>query len=171
MDEADVSPRSLLAVRPDPSGGLRATATLRFSAPPAVLQRVLTDYDRWPELFGTPMRLASVERQGARVVTDLYVTHPLLPGERRLLSESLELPGGGVTTRLLGGDFKRYARTWKLSADGDGRRTLAEFDLLVEVDTWAPDWLLAVWLRRELDTHFRLLRARAMELDRAAPSP
>lgn len=168
--KADVERQPVLDVQPDPSGGVRAAATLWLPVPPAVVQRVLTDYDRWPELFEMPMRLARVERRGERVVTDLYVKHALLPGERRLLSESEELPGGGVTTTLLGGDFTRYARTWKLSADGDEGRTLAKFTLLVQVDTWAPDWLLAIALRRELETHFRLVRARALALLRAAPS-
>src|SRR5207249_9800183 len=36
-----------------------------------IFHQVLTDYAKWPELFGVSMRLAHVERQGDRVVTDL----------------------------------------------------------------------------------------------------
>lgn len=151
-----------LEVRTEPSGGVRAKATLRIPAPPAVVQEVLTDYGKWPELFEVSMRLARLERHDHGAVTELYITHALLPGERRLLCENTELPGGGLTTTLLGGDFKRYARTWKVAQDGDETRTRAEFELLVEVDTWAPDWLIAVAVRRELEAHFRILREKAI---------
>ena len=142
---------------------MRAVATLRLQAPPGIVQTVLTDYAKWPELFGVRMRLAHLERRDDRVLTDLYIKHALLPGERRLLCESRELPDGGLVTTLVAGDFKRYHRTWKLSPDGSGAVTRAEFELLVEVDTWAPDWLMAMELRRNLETHFRILRERVAE--------
>ena len=122
-----------LEVRIEPTGGVRAVATLRLQAPPGIVQAVLTD---------------------------LYIKHALLPGERRLLCESRELSDGGLVTTLVAGDFKQYHRTWKLSPDGSGAVTRAEFELLVEVDTWAPDWLMAMELRRNLETHFRILRER-----------
>ena len=152
-----------LDVLADPSGGVRASATLRLPAPPSVVHQILTDYAKWPELFGVPLRLAHVERQGDRVVTDLYLSHPLLFGERRLLCENRELPGGGLTTTFVAGDFKRYSRTWRLAQDGNEGLTRAEFELLVDVDTWAPDWLMAVELRRQLEKHFRILRERIDE--------
>ena len=152
-----------LEVRIEPTGGVRAVATLRLQAPPGIVQTVLTDYEKWPELFGVRMRLAHLERREDRVLTDLYIKHALLPGERRLLCESRELPDGGLVTTLVAGDFKRYHRTWKLSPDGSGAVTRAEFELLLEVDTWAPDWLMAMELRRNLETHFRILRERVAE--------
>jgi hypothetical protein len=152
-----------LEVHTEPSGGVRASATLHLPAPPSVVQQVLTDYAKWPELFGVPLRLAHLERQGDRVLTDLYLSHALLVGERRLLCENLELPGGGLVTSFLAGDFRRYSRTWRLMQDGNEGLTRAEFELLVEVDTWAPDWLMALELRHELDKHFRILRERVGE--------
>lgn len=154
---------SVLEVLPEPSGGVRATATLHLRAPASAVQQVLTDYLKWPELFGVPLRLVHVERQGDRVVTDLYLSHPLLVGERRLLCENRELPGGGLVTSFLAGDFKRYNRTWRLKQDGNEGLTRAEFELLVDVDTWAPDWLMALELRRQLEKHFRILRERVGE--------
>jgi len=155
-----------LEVRTEPGGGVRAAATLRLQAAPEVVQAVLTDYPRWPSLFGATLRIARIERHEDRVLTDLYIKHALLPGERRLLCESRELPEGGLVTALVAGDFKRYHRTWKLSADGSGAVTRAEFELLVEVDTWAPDWLMALELRRNLETHFRILKERVAERSR-----
>ncbi|MGB4887955.1 MAG: hypothetical protein WBP05_09835, partial [Nitrospira sp.] len=77
-----------LVVQPDPDGGVRATATLLFPGGPAVLQSILSEYRNWPELFETRMRVAQVEEQDGRVLTDIYISHALLPGEQRLLCES-----------------------------------------------------------------------------------
>lgn len=156
-----------LTVNPDPDGGVQAKAVLLFPASRDVVQAVLTDYAHWPDLFGTSMRLAHLEYQEGRVITDLYIRHMLLPGERRLLCASRELDGGGLDTTLLGGDFRRYHRTWRLFAAEDGAGTHAEFDLLVEVETFAPDWLIALAMRRELETHFRLVRERVLAQGRA----
>ena len=87
----------------------------------------------------------------------------MLVGESRLLGENRELPGGGLVTSLLAGDFRRYRRTWRLVQDGNEGLTRAEFELLVEVDTWAPDWLMALELRRQLEKHFRILREQVGE--------
>jgi hypothetical protein len=151
-------------VRAEPSGGLRATATVRLPAPPSVVQQVLTDYEHWPSLFSVSMRVARVERQADRVLVDLYITHPFLFFlENRLYSESRELPQGGLVTSLIAGDFKQYRRVWKLTPDGNLPATRAEFDLLVEADTWAPDWLVAYELRHQLSKHFSLLQRAALE--------
>jgi hypothetical protein len=155
---ANAGEAETLEVQPDPNGGLHATATLHLPVPPAVVQQVLTDYERWGSLFGVPMRLLRVERLPDRVVTDVYLSHPILPGESRLLCESRELPGGGLVTTLIEGDFKRYQRKWILSQDEDGTSTKAQFDLVVEVETWAPDWLIALELKRQLTKHFGILR-------------
>ena len=74
-----------LVVQPDPDGGVRATATLLFPGGPAVLQSILSEYRKWPELFETRMRVAQVEERDGRVLTDIYISHALLPGEQRQL--------------------------------------------------------------------------------------
>lgn len=161
----EVGPAPLLralVVKPDPAGGVRATATLLFPGSPAVLHSILTEYRKWPELFETPMRLAHLEERNDRVLTDFYISHALLPGEQRLLCESKALPGGGLVTDLKGGDFKRYHRMWKWQPAGSGDQTRAEFELLVEVNTVVPDWLVAVAMERELNAHFRIVRQKAL---------
>ncbi len=157
---------SALEVRTDPEGGVKAAATILFPVRPDILQAILTDYAKWPELFEVRMKVASLEIRDGRAVTDLRIKHALLPGERRLLCESHTLPEGGLVTDLRGGDFKRYHRMWKLSAIGDGGQTRAEFELLVEMDTLVPDWLAALAMRRELEAHFRILREKALERTR-----
>ena len=151
-----------LEVHTAPQGGVLARATLRLPAPPATVLAVLTDYERWPELFEGGMRVARVERFPGRAVADIFLKHVLMPGERRLLCENHELPDGLVTT-LLGGDFKRYARAWKIGPDGTAGGTKAEFELEVEVDTLAPDWLVARVLKQELESHFRALKSKTDE--------
>lgn len=153
-----------LLVQTDPEGGVKATATLLFPGPPSVLHAILSEYRKWPELFETRMRLAQVEEREGHVLTDLYISHTLLPGEQRLLCESRVLPGGGLVTDLKGGDFKQYHREWRLQPAGDGTQTRAEFELLVEPKIMIPDWLIAVAMERELTAHFRLVRQRALDV-------
>lgn len=150
-----------LQVQVRPGGGVQATATFSIDAPPAVVWAILTDYAGWPNLFGVPLRVARIERRAGGVLTDLYLRHTLWLGERRLLCETKELPGGRLVTALVGGDFKEYRRSWTLVPDKGGGGTHAAFELIVALDTWAPAWLLAFETRRQLEVHFRILRAQA----------
>ena len=149
---------TLLEARPDPDGGVRAHAVMTLPASAAAVEQLLTDYEHWPKLFETKMRMVKVERLEDRTITDLYVSHAILLSERHLVGENRVLPDGGLSTKMIGGDFTRYERTWKLSAL-DPTHTRAEFDLLVEVDTFVPDWLVAMEVKRELAAHFRILKA------------
>lgn len=147
-------------VTTDRSGTVTARATLRLPGPPAAVKAVLTDYAHWPELFTTPLRVAGLERRPDAVLTDLYIGHPWWFGEKRLLCETRELPGGRLKTSLVAGDFRAYERTWALSENGAPDRTQAEFELVVALDTWAPDWLVVWELRRQLQGHFEQLSRR-----------
>ncbi|HSN04615.1 MAG TPA: SRPBCC family protein [Nitrospira sp.] len=155
-----------LEVHAEPGGGVKATATIFFPVAPAIIQRLLTDYAHWPELFDTRMRMAEIREQDGKVLTDIRIEHALLPGERRLLSESRTLPTGGLLTELTGGDFKQYHRFWKLIPVDGGIHTKAEFELLVEIETVVPDWMVAVAMRRELDSHFAIVREKGLALAR-----
>jgi len=152
----------VLDVRTEPTGGVRATATILFPVEPAIIQRLLTDYAHWPELFDVRMRMAEVREQDGKAFTDIRIDHALLPGERRLLSETRTLPTGELLTELKGGDFKQYRRLWKLTPVDGGAYTKAEFELLVEVDTVMPDWIVALAMRQDLESHFRILREKAL---------
>jgi hypothetical protein len=156
-----------LDVRVEPTGGVHATAAVVFPVEPAIIQRILTDYAHWPDLFDVRMRMAEVREQAGRTVTDIRIAHALLLGERRLVCESRSLPEGGLVTDLREGDFKQYRRVWRLRSVEDGRHTKAEFDLLVEIDTIVPDWLIAATMRRDLEAHFRLLTEKALAQSRS----
>lgn len=151
-----------LEVKVQATGGVKATATVIFPVGPGIIQELLTDYAHWPELFDTRMRMAEIREQVDSVLTDIRIQHALLPGERRLLSESRMLLTGGLLTELRGGDFKQYRRVWTLTPTEGGRHTSAEFELLVEIETFVPDWLIAVAMRQELETHFRIVREKAL---------
>ncbi len=152
----------VLDVHTESDGGLRATATILFPVEQTIIQRLLTDYAHWPELFDVRMRMAEIREQEGKVFTDIRIDHALIPGERRLLSETRTLTTGGILTELKGGDFKQYRRFWKLAPVDGGAHTKAEFELVVEIDTIAPDWLVAVAMRRDLETHFRIIREKAL---------
>jgi len=152
----------LLDVRVVPTGGVKATATILFPVEPEIIQRLLTDYIHWPELFEVRMRIAELREQAGTAFTDVRIDHSVLPGERRLMCESRTLPGGGLLTELKGGDFKQYRRVWKLSPAEGGAQTKADFELLVEIETIVPDWLIAIAMRRELHAHFRIVKEKAL---------
>jgi hypothetical protein len=152
----------VLDVQVVPTGGVKATAAILFPVEPQVLQRLLTDYAHWPDLFEVRMRIAELREQDGKAFTDIRIDHFLLPGERRLLCESRTLPGGGLLTELKGGDFKQYRRMWKLSSAEGGTQTKAEFELLVEIETIVPDVLIAIAMRQELETHFRIVKDKAL---------
>lgn len=151
-----------LEVQVVPTGGVKATATILFPVEPEVIQRLLTDYVHWPELFEVRMRIAELREQDGKAFTDIRIDHSLLPGERRLMCESRTLSGGGLLTELRGGDFKQYRRVWKLSSAEGGAQTKAEFELLVEIETIVPDWLIAIAMRQELEAHFRIVKNKAL---------
>jgi len=152
-----------LDVTTEARGGVRATARVLFPAKPASVQVLLTDYQHWPDLFETPMRVAEWNIHEGVATVDLRITHSVMPGEHRLVTESRTLPNGVLATDLKSGDFKRYHRVWTLQAVGDGTQTSADFELVVEPAFMVPDWLVAMVTRQELETHFRLLRQKLLE--------
>jgi Polyketide cyclase / dehydrase and lipid transport len=152
-----------LEVAVELQGGVRATAQVLFPATPIVIQSLLTDYQHWPDLFEVRMRVAELTVQEGMATVDLRIEHPLLPGERRLVTESRAFPNGGLVTDLKSGDFKRYHRVWKLQPVGDGTQTRADFELVVQPETLVPDRLIAMVVRQELESHFRIVRQKALE--------
>ena len=155
------SPQEFLQVKTDPAGGVIATARVLFPAGPEIIHSLLTDFRRWPELFEVRMRVVDLQVRQDVVTTDLRIEHALLPGERRLVTESRATANEGIVTDLVGGDFTRYHRVWKLSPANEGRETYADFELKVAVDSIVPDWLVALATRRELDAHFRIVKEKA----------
>jgi hypothetical protein len=160
----------VLDVRTEPTGGVKATATILFPVEPAIIQQILTDYAHWPELFDGRMRMAEIREQEGKVFTDIRIDHALIPGERRLLSETRALPTGGLLTELKGGDFKQYRRFWKLIPVDGGAHTKADFELVVEIDMLVPDWMVAAAMRRDLESHFRIMREKALQIQQELQS-
>ena len=108
------------------------------------------------------MRVVDLQVRQDVVTTDLRIEHGLLPGERRLVTESRGTASQGIVTELVGGDFQRYHRVWKLAPANEGRETHAEFELTVAIDSIVPDWLVALATRRELEAHFRIVKEKAL---------
>lgn len=152
-----------LEVATESEGGVRATAQVLFPAKPDVVQALLTDYPHWPDLFEVRMRVAELTIHDGVAIVDLRIEHPLMPGERRLVTESRTLEQGGLVTDLTGGDFRRYHRIWKLIPAAEGNQTRADFELVVEIKSMVPDWLVAMAMRQELEAHFRIVKQKALE--------
>ena len=151
-----------LDVKTDPAGGVRATTHITFPASPDIVQSLLTDYQRWPDLFEVRMRVVDVKSREGVATIDLRIEHALLPGERRLVTESRAMSGYGIVTDLVEGDFKRYHRVWKLVPANEGSETRADFELVVAIDSIVPDWLVALATRRELEAHFRIVKEKVL---------
>jgi hypothetical protein len=47
------------------------------------------------------------------------------------------------------------------SVDG-GAQTRADFEIVFEIDSVAPDWLVSIATRRDLASHFRLVKEKAL---------
>lgn len=152
-----------LEVKTESGGGIRATAHPLFPAKPEVIQALLADYSHWPDLFEVQMRVAELTIREGVATIDLRIEHPLMPGEHRLVTESRSLPNGGLVTDLKGGDFKRYHREWVLEPAGAGNQTRAAFELVIEIESMVPDWLVAIAMRQELEAHFRIVKQKALE--------
>ena len=159
-----------LDVRTESTGGVKAMATIVLPAPVSVIQAILTDYAHWPELFEVRMKVVDVNVQDGVATTDIRIEHALLPGERRLVTESRLLPSGELVADLKNGDFKRYHRRWKLTSVDGGAQTRADFELVVEIESVIPDWLVAVATKRDLESHFRILKEKALARMQALPS-
>jgi ribosome-associated toxin RatA of RatAB toxin-antitoxin module len=125
---------------------------------------LLTDYPHWPDLFDVRMRVADLKIRDGVATVDLRIDHTLLPGERRLVTESHVVPDSGIVTDLVGGDFKKYHRVWKLAPASGGEQTVADFELTVAIDSLLPDWLVSLATRRDLESHFRIVKEKAREL-------
>lgn len=155
-----------LEVKTEPGGGIRATAHPLFPAKPEAIQALLADYSHWPDLFEVRMRVAELNIHNGVATIDLRIEHPLMPGEHRLVTESRSLPNGGLVTDLKGGDFKRYHRVWTLEPTGAGNQTRATFELVIEIESMVPEWVVAIAMRQELEAHFRIVKQKALEQSR-----
>ncbi|MDH5668251.1 MAG: hypothetical protein OEY86_09600 [Nitrospira sp.] len=155
-----------LEVRTDSGGGIRATAQVLFPARTKIIQGLLTDYSHWPDLFEVRMRIVDIQVESGIATVDLRIDHALMPGERRLVTETRVVSEGRLVTDLKDGDFRRYRRVWMLYSSDDGTQTRADFELVVEPELMIPDWLLVMVTRQELEAHFRLLTQKALEQTR-----
>ncbi|HJT20724.1 MAG TPA: SRPBCC family protein [Nitrospira sp.] len=155
-----------MEIRTESSGGVKAVARVRFAAKPAAVLTLLTDYPHWPDLFEVRMRVADVKIRDGVATVDLRIDHALLPGEQRLVTESHIVSDSGIVTDLVGGDFKKYHRVWTLTPAGGGEQTVADFELTVAIDSLVPDWLVSLATRRELESHFRIVKEKLRALAR-----
>ena len=112
------------------------------------------------------MRVADVKIRDGVATVDLRIDHALLPGEQRLVTESHIVSDSGIVTDLVGGDFKKYHRVWTLTPAGGGEQTVADFELTVAIDSLVPDWLVSLATRRELESHFRIVKEKLRALAR-----
>lgn len=142
--------------------GMHAHGVVWLPASPETVRAILTDYERWPDLFPGRFEVTGIDRRPDRVLTDLTIRRWPLPGTLRLLCETRIAPDGSLLTSLVAGDFQQYRREWILTPEprGDVDGTRGEVDLRVELSTWMPAWLMITTLRSQMEDHFRALHRR-----------
>ncbi len=142
-----------------PDGLARVHAQVELPGSPAIARLVLTDYEHWPDLFPPGLRLVGIRREGRGVVTDLWASRHILPGELHLVTETRETTPTRLDTTLIEGDFHRYSRTWQFSPEAATSRTIATLDMEVQPKGWVPHWLFTRFLKQDLEAHFVRLQA------------
>jgi hypothetical protein len=134
-------------------------AIVALSARPDTVFAVLTDYARWPSLFGNGLIMAAIREEPEGVVTEMYLPRVLLPGTLHVIIRTRTDPPHHIEADLISGDLNHFWRLWKLTPFAGGRETRADLQMAVQPKTWAPRWLIRYGIERELSDHFERLRA------------
>lgn len=153
-----------LTLEVDGEGIAVATSILTLPGPPALARHLVSDASNWPALFVSPVRVESEVREGDRAVTEMYWSAPLWLGELHLVVETLAGPPHRVEPRLIRGDVRRYPHVWQLAPLAGEPCTRAVLELTMQLDTWAPKWLLRWLMRRELNGHLERVVSEAGRL-------
>lgn len=134
-------------------------AILALSARPETVFAVLTDYARWPSLFGNGLVVAAIREEAEGVVTEMYLPRVLLPGTLHVIIRTRIDPPHHFEAELISGDLNHFWRLWRLMPVAEGRETRADLQMAVQPKTWAPRWVIRYGIERELPDHFERLRA------------
>lgn len=134
-------------------------AIVALSARPETVFAVLTDYARWPSLFGNGMIMAAIHEESEGVVTEMYVPRVLLPGTLHVIIRTRIHPPHHIEAELISGDLNHFWRLWRLMPVTGGRETRADLQMAVQPKSWAPQWVIRYGIKRELTDHFERLRA------------
>jgi len=133
-------------------------AIVALSARPETVFAVLTDYARWPSLFGNGLIMAAIREDSEGVVTEMYVPRVLLPGTLHVIIRTRVHPPHDIEAELIRGDLNHFWRLWRLMPVAGGRQTRADLQMAVQPKTWAPQWVIRYGIERELTDHFERLR-------------
>lgn len=163
---AAVVPAQSVDVRAVREGSLvRLRATVHFTASPAVVWSVLTDYEGQGRFVPgiVESRLLSRDSSGSVVrqrgsVAVLFFRFPF-----DVVYATVEQPPTALTARLVRGSVRRMQSTYHLSPDGAG--TLLEYRGEVEVSGWLPPLIGPAIVRGQVESQ---LKAIAAEIDRRA---
>ena len=153
-----LEPSDSLSVEIDSKGVALIQARLILPAPPLSVHKVLTDYDRWPDLFPHPPSINNIVREQDQTVVDMSIPAFLLPFTLHLVTATRERSAFQIETRLMKGDFLQYEWVWRFSPTQGGKATLARMTFRVAPTIWTPDWFLRWALQTEMEGHFERIR-------------
>ena len=144
---------------------LQVRAHALLDAPKPLVWKVLTDYERMPRFIPGLAKSVIRQRQGSHLLVEhtgdarfLFFTFPI-----DVTLEVDELPMQWVTSRAIGGNFRRMTGRYDLSEEAG--RVLLRYSGSIEPDFDLPPLIGAVALRHSVREEFEALVA---EIDRRA---
>lgn len=152
---APAAPALALTVeRVDGAGGskvYRIASSATVAAAPAVVWRVLTDYNRMAEFVPDLKSARVVSRSGDKVVIEqlgavrfLFFSQPI-----RLVVQAHEQAPGRIDVTLIEGDMKLYRAAWELHPAAAGGTTVS-YSASIEPAFYVPGVMGASLVRQDI---------------------
>jgi hypothetical protein len=156
-------------------GGVAFRAAGIVESRPAQVWPALRDCEHYRDFVPRTLESALLARNGSEAVcyTRIDLPFPLADLVSELGVVESERSDGGFERRwrLVRGSYSHNVGSWTLLPHGpEGLRTLAIYQIEIDPDTLAPDFLVRRAQRASARDLFRALRERVREVVRAGPS-
>ncbi|HLA37806.1 MAG TPA: SRPBCC family protein [Candidatus Brocadiales bacterium] len=139
---------------------LHVRIVLPVEAEPAVVWKVLTDYEHMAEFVPHMTKCKVIERQGNTVTVEEVFKHFLVSME--LLLSVKESPPNRIDFRLVGGNMKVYDGRWSIEPHNPVG-TLLTLEVAVQPGFYAPRSLVSWILKKSLPDGVLSIREKAVK--------
>lgn len=139
---------------------LHVRIILPVEAEPAVVWKVLTDYEHMAEFVPHMTRCKVIGRQGDTVTVEEVFKHLLVSME--LLLSVKEIPPNRIDFRLVGGNMKVYDGRWSIEPHNPVG-TLLTLEVAVQPGFYAPRGVVSWILKKSLPEGVLSIREKAVK--------
>ena len=145
------------------SGVKRGRGVAIVDAPPAAAERVISDFDRYEEIFPRTVEGKLLKREaGGEILAYEYLDMPWPVKDiwfiLRLKRTALEGGGATIAWSLVKGTCRRNSGSWRLEPIDGGARTLATYEVWLELEGPVPDFLVTYGTKTTIPDIFEALR-------------